>query len=93
VDGGQHDEQSQLDRGRDAALGSRGFAVLRFWNSEVLQETDAVLERIGEVVRARAPSPPAPLPLARERGDRGAGEGSVTSAPESTSPACAHPPR
>jgi very-short-patch-repair endonuclease len=42
VDGGQHNE-SQSDRIRDNWLAKQGFRVLRFWNNEVLQNTDSVL--------------------------------------------------
>ncbi|AOE84374.1 endonuclease domain-containing protein [Pseudomonas sp. TCU-HL1] len=45
VDGGQHLESS-TDEKRDAWLASRGFRILRFWNHEVLLETEAVLETI-----------------------------------------------
>ncbi|MFC5697614.1 endonuclease domain-containing protein [Pseudomonas sp. GCM10022186] len=45
VDGGQHLE-SASDRARDEWLARRGFRVLRFWNHEVLSQTDAVLEAI-----------------------------------------------
>jgi very-short-patch-repair endonuclease len=47
VDGGQHaEEKLDRDRRRTAWLESRGFRVLRFWNHEVLQETEGVLESI-----------------------------------------------
>ena len=46
VDGGQHDEQRLYDEKRIIFLESLGFRVLRFWNDEVLIETDAVLEHI-----------------------------------------------
>ncbi len=45
LDGGQHLE-SESDRARDAWLARRGFRILRFWNHDVLLETDAVLEAI-----------------------------------------------
>ncbi|MDR2195367.1 MAG: succinate dehydrogenase assembly factor 2 [Gallionellaceae bacterium] len=45
VDGGQHLE-SVSDERRDAWLRNQGFAVLRFWNNEVLQQTEAVLDKI-----------------------------------------------
>ncbi|CAD5107665.1 endonuclease domain-containing protein [Zestomonas carbonaria] len=46
LDGGQHQEQAERDRTRDRYLQARGFRVLRFWNHEVLGETEAVLEAI-----------------------------------------------
>ena len=45
VDGGQHLE-SQADTERDRWLRSRGFRVLRFWNNEVFQNLQGVLETI-----------------------------------------------
>jgi very-short-patch-repair endonuclease/restriction endonuclease S subunit len=65
LDGGQHGEPTgcERDRQRDAALSERGITVLRFWNNEVLTETEAVLEQIYRTVTERAlPSPPTPLP-------------------------------
>ncbi|MEN8235425.1 MAG: DUF559 domain-containing protein [Actinomycetota bacterium] len=45
LDGGQHLD-SEHDRVRDAWLRSQGFRIMRFWNDEVLNETDDVLEAI-----------------------------------------------
>jgi very-short-patch-repair endonuclease len=67
VDGGQHnEEQAAYDRKRDRWLNEHGLTVLRFWNHEVLKDTEAVLERIRLAVDPAAPSPPAPLPQAGE---------------------------
>jgi hypothetical protein len=57
VDGGQHAEGIAQDQLRDAWLGSQGFRVLRFWNNDVLRETDAVLETILRVLMQPAPHP------------------------------------
>ena len=51
VDGGQHIEQGAEDMVRDAWLQSQGFTVLRFWNNEVLQEKNLVVERIAECLK------------------------------------------
>jgi hypothetical protein len=40
--------------------------VLRFWNNEVMENMEGVLERIAAAVRDQAPSPPSPLPHAGE---------------------------
>ena len=48
VDGGQHAEDRQKDRERDKLLTEAGFKVLRFWNNEVFENLDGVLERIQE---------------------------------------------
>ncbi len=79
ADGGQHG--SEDDYKRDEWFAAQGFTVLRFWNHEILGETEAVLERIREVVVQ--PSLPAPLPSKGEGsqtplspvGERGWGEG------------------
>ena len=44
IDGGHHQEQSHYDKERTSWLESRGFRVLRFWNNQVLEERDSVLE-------------------------------------------------
>ena len=64
VDGGQHAD-SDADKQRDAWLKARGFRVLRFWNNDVLGNTEGVLE---VVVRAlgEAPLPPPPQPSPME---------------------------
>ncbi len=55
IDGGQHAD-SHRDQARDAWLQSRGFVVLRFWNNDVLSNTDGVLARIAEALRLSPPS-------------------------------------
>ncbi|WP_322618619.1 endonuclease domain-containing protein [Deinococcus terrestris] len=45
LDGSQH-TNSAYDAVRDADLRARGFRVLRFWNNEVRDNLDGVLERI-----------------------------------------------
>lgn len=45
ADGGQHNESAH-DVKRDAWLDTQGFRVLRFWNNEILNETEAVLTAI-----------------------------------------------
>jgi hypothetical protein len=40
--------------------------VLRFWNNEVMENMEGVLELIAAAVRDQAPSPPSPLPQAGE---------------------------
>ena len=48
IDGGQHAMEAGLrsDRERDVFLRSRGFRVLRFWNSDVDRNLTGVLESI-----------------------------------------------
>ena len=70
IDGGQHAEflLDDLERTRD--LAHRGFRVIRFWNNEVLQRTEAVLESILEALIQACPHPD-PLPQAGEGEQRG----------------------
>jgi very-short-patch-repair endonuclease len=49
VDGGQHDARAAQDEARTRWLNGQGYRVIRFWNNEVLQNIDGVLQ---EVVRA-----------------------------------------
>lgn len=60
VDGGQHAEQVEYDQRRDAWLRSEGYTVLRFWNNEVMQQLEGVLEQIRLAVALSA----SPRPLA-----------------------------
>jgi len=57
VDGGQHAEQAGHDEMRDKWLASQRFRVLRFWNNDVLRETDAVVEKIARALNAPPPHP------------------------------------
>lgn len=70
VDGGQHDENRELDLQRSAYLNKMGYKVYRFWNNEVIQETEAVLEAILGILTneiQKSPSPQ-PSPPSGERG-------------------------
>jgi primosomal protein N' (replication factor Y) len=62
ADGGQHDPNGS-DRRRDALIQSRGWQILHFWNDEILQYPESVIERI---VAALAPSLPSPASRGRE---------------------------
>jgi very-short-patch-repair endonuclease len=58
LDGGQHADESNItgDRQRSDELCSSGFRVLRFWNSQVLTETEAVLQEIWRTAEALTPA-------------------------------------
>jgi len=62
VDGGQHnwDHAARRDRARDAHLRSQGFRVLRFWNNDVLSNTDGVEEIIRDALTGGTPTPTPP---------------------------------
>ncbi|MGF9565851.1 DUF559 domain-containing protein [Neorhizobium sp. JUb45] len=52
VDGSQH-SGSAHDRHRDDVMTQEGWAILRFWNVDVLTETEAVTETIVAVLDGR----------------------------------------
>ena len=51
LDGGQHADQIIHDNQRTAWLESRGYRVIRFWNNDVLKNTDGVLQSILSVLK------------------------------------------
>ena len=73
VDGGQHAE-NEYDTARDRWLRDHGYRVLRFWNNDVIENTDGVLESIASSLRVESPPHPVlakgedrPLPASGER--------------------------
>ncbi|WP_418119092.1 endonuclease domain-containing protein [Variovorax sp. 350MFTsu5.1] len=65
LDGGQHAEAVAYDEERTRFIEAQGYRVLRFWNHEVLMETDAVRARILRALQEDNPHPN-PLPQAGE---------------------------
>jgi very-short-patch-repair endonuclease len=65
IDGGEHAESVIEDLERTLHLARAGFRVIRFWNDEALQRTEAVLESILEALIQACPHPD-PLPQAGE---------------------------
>jgi len=61
LDGGQHAETTSHDAERDRQLTLAGFHILRFWNNQVFQETEAVIERIMAAIAETHPHPCPPL--------------------------------
>ena len=61
LDGGQHNEQIVKDERRSEFVAKQGTRVLRFWNNDVLQNTEVVLEAIWRDLD-QSPSSPALLP-------------------------------
>lgn len=59
VDGSQH-QDSNKDMVRDERLSSAGFKVLRFWNNQITDEIDAVVENIWHALETH-PHPNLPL--------------------------------
>jgi very-short-patch-repair endonuclease len=64
LDGGQHAAQRKADRRRSDVLGRHGYRLLRFWDNEVMQNIDGVLQRIVEVLDLE----PSPIPSPTGRG-------------------------
>ncbi len=56
VDGGHHGAPDGLaaDLARDASLASKGWEVMRFWNSELVENGDGVVETIWNRVQERS---------------------------------------
>ena len=46
IDGGQHADQVPYELGRIRFLQSKGYQVIRFWNNEVLENIEGVLEAL-----------------------------------------------
>jgi very-short-patch-repair endonuclease len=66
VDGGQHEQAREYDERRTQILNGAGFRVLRFWNTEVLQEIEAVKEHIWTAIQELDPIPHPTSPLKGE---------------------------
>ncbi len=49
VDGGQHADNA-ADLARTRMIEAHGYQVIRFWNNDVLQDTDGVIHRITEAL-------------------------------------------
>jgi adenine-specific DNA-methyltransferase len=54
VDGGEHADRIEHDNRRTAWLAANGYRVLRFWNNDVLGNTESVLETILKTIEERA---------------------------------------
>ena len=56
ADGGQHDVNRRADDARTGHLERHGYRVLRFWNHQILGETEAVLSSILDAL-SKSPHP------------------------------------
>jgi len=52
LDGGQHADNKEADESRTAFLKSQDITVLRFWNNDIFQNIDGVLQTIFETSEA-----------------------------------------
>ncbi len=71
LDGGQHAERTDADKGRSAELAEQGYRVIRFWNHDVVENIEGVLETIASALGAFPTSPGLSAPMGR-RGEDGA---------------------
>jgi len=53
IDGGQHSEAADADRG--AAIEAEGYRIIRFWNNEVLQNGHGCAVRLKQFLAATSP--------------------------------------
>jgi very-short-patch-repair endonuclease len=67
LDGGQYIAQTDADAERSVELARHGDRVIRFWNNEVIDNLDGVLQVVLQALEA---PPPHPDPL-RPTGRRG----------------------
>lgn len=51
LDGGQHSDHADYDKRRDSCLRANGFTVLRFWNNNIIENIDGVMEIIRQHCR------------------------------------------
>jgi very-short-patch-repair endonuclease len=56
IDGGQHSDESDYEERRTRHLESSGFRIARFWNNEVLENSEGVCLKILELLAT--PHPP-----------------------------------
>ena len=65
LDGSQHGENSNRDRdeARTVFLAARGYRVIRFWNHEVFENRDGVVDAILRALGPTRPASPDDLPV------------------------------
>jgi very-short-patch-repair endonuclease len=69
IDGGHHADQAKKDAGRTAYIKRKGFRLIRFWNNDVLTNTDGVVEAITEALAEIGSDSPSPNPSRKREGD------------------------
>ena len=57
LDGGQHDIRKRADELRTGDLNRAGYRVIRFWNQDISNNIDGVLETISQALRANTQPP------------------------------------
>jgi very-short-patch-repair endonuclease len=69
LDGGQHAERVDQDERRTQFLEGEGYRMLRFWNNDVLQNIDGVLEVIDSAISAGLSVGTTPTPTPPHKGE------------------------
>jgi len=67
LDGGQHATRTVEDANRTKILEAMGYLVLRFWNNDVTQNLDGVLEEVLSTLKQYRSETPHPGLSQRER--------------------------
>lgn len=57
LDGGHHANQAEADMRRTEFLTKAGYRVLRFWDNDVLTDTEVVMQRIADELNHPSPQP------------------------------------
>jgi very-short-patch-repair endonuclease len=65
LDGGQHDQLKERDDNRTRVLEAMGYLVLRYWNHDVMPNTEGVLQDILTTINRQPSAPPHPTPLSK----------------------------
>ncbi len=68
LDGGQHQEQVNYDAERTERLEKQGIRFVRFWNNDVMTQTEVVMTDLFNKIQALQRPSPQPSPALRERG-------------------------
>ena len=55
VDGGQH--TLEVDAARTAIIEAEGYRIVRFWNNEILANSEGCMIRLAELLRHNHPNP------------------------------------
>jgi very-short-patch-repair endonuclease len=67
IDGGQHVMRADEDARRTDDLESSGYLVLRFWNNDVMQNLEGVLQTILSTLEQHSSEPPCMLGRPNQR--------------------------
>ena len=69
VDGGQHASRAKSDDDRTKLFEAHGYRVLRYWNNDVLKNTDGVLADIQRAITSTPTPDPSPQGGGERRGN------------------------